>query len=288
MNIILTGGTGFLGRHLSKYLTNIGHTIKLIQRSDINEGISRISKLINSADVLINLAGSPVIKKWSDRNKNEILSSRLDTTNLLVEAILGLNPENRPKMVLSASAIGIYDSSGIHQEDSRHFDDNFLSFVCEQWEKCLDPLKNQDVRICIMRIGIVLGSEGGMLKQLLPIFMAGIGGPIGNGKQPFSFIHYQDFCRAVEYLMENPKCEGVFNMVSPEPTTNKIFTKELARICHRPAIFPVPAFALKILYGKAAVAMINGQAVYPGHLLECGFKFEFADIHSAVKAAIIH
>jgi len=288
MNIILTGGTGFLGRHLSKYLTNIGHTIKLIQRSDLSEGICRISKLINSADVLINLAGSPVIKKWSDRNKNEILSSRLDTTNLLVEAILGLNPENRPKIVLSASAIGIYDSSGIHHEDSLDFDDNFLSFVCEQWEKCLVPLKNQDMRICIMRIGIVLGSDGGMLRKLLPIFRAGIGGPIGHGNQPFSFIHYQDFCRAVEYLMENPKCEGVFNLVSPECTTNKIFTKEMASACHRPAIFPVPAFALKMLYGKAAVAMISGQAVYPKHLLENGFKFTYADIGSAVKAAIIH
>ena len=288
MNIVLTGGTGFLGRHLSNYLTNIGHTIKLIQRSDIREGSSRISKLVNSADVVINLAGSPVIKRWTDKNKNEILSSRLDTTNILVEAILGQNPGNRPKIILSASAIGIYDSNNIHKEDSQHFDDNFLSFVCEQWEKCLEPLKNQVMRICIMRIGIVLGSDGGMLKQLLPIFRVGMGGPIGNGNQPFSFIHYRDFCRAIEYLIGNSKCEGVFNMVSPEYTTNKIFTKEVARACRRPAIFPVPAFALKILYGEAAVAMINGQAVYPKHLLECGFKFEFEDIGSAVKAAVKH
>lgn len=288
MNIVLTGGTGFLGRHLSNYLTNIGHKIKLIQRSDLHEGTSRISKLINSADVLINLAGSPVIKRWSDRNKNEILASRLDTTNLLVESILGLDPENRPKIVLSASAIGIYDSNNIHDEDSQQFGDSFLSFVCEQWEKCLKPLNSLDVRICVMRIGIVLGTDGGMIRQLLPIFKLGIGGPIANGNQPFSFLHYHDFCRAVEFLINNPRCEGIFNMVAPEYTSNKIFTSELAKAYHRPAIIPVPAIALRILYGKAAVAMIEGQAVYPKHLLESGFKFEFPDIGSTIGNAVKH
>lgn len=288
MNIVLTGGSGFLGRHLINYLTANGHVITLIQRSDILEGSSRISKLINSTDVLINLAGSPVIKRWSEKNKTEILYSRLNTTDLLVEAILGMNPEERPKVVISASAIGIYDSSHIHDEDSGHFDQNFLSEVCQRWEKCLEPLKVLDLRVCIIRIGIVLGKGGGMLGKLLPIFRAGLGGPIGSGKQPFSFIHYLDLCRAVEYLIENSKCEGIFNMVTPEYTTNKVFTIEMAKACRRPAIFPVPIIALKILYGKAAVAMISGQAVYPKHLLECGFKFQYPDIVSVLQAAVKH
>jgi uncharacterized protein (TIGR01777 family) len=127
-----------------------------------------------------------------------------------------------------------------------------------------------------------------MLKQLLPIFRLGFGGQIGNGKQPFSFIHYHDYCRAVEFIIDHSICEGLFNMVSPQYTTNKIFTRELARACHRPAILPVPSLALQILYGKAAVAMIKGQAVYPKNLLECGFKFNFSDISSAIGDAVRH
>ena len=288
MKIVLTGGTGFLGQHLSNYLTDNGHAIKLIKRSDIKEGINRMSNLINSADVLINLAGSPVIKRWTEKNKQEILSSRLDTTSLLVESILRINPEERPKVVISASAIGIYDSDHTHTEESVHFDDNFLSHVCKQWEKCLDPLQNIKIRVCVLRIGIVIGREGGILKQLLPIFKAGVGGRIGSGNQPFSFIHYHDFCRGVEYLAEQSQCNGIFNMVSPQHTTNKLFTKVLATICRRPSVFTVPELALKILYGKAAVALIKGQAVYPEQLLNCGFNFEYEDIESALNAAIIH
>ncbi|MCL4482923.1 MAG: NAD-dependent epimerase/dehydratase family protein [Bacteroidetes bacterium] len=145
MKIVITGGTGFLGRHLSTYFLSLGHEMILIKRSDLTEGADRISKLIKSTDVLINLAGSPVIKRWTASNKKEILGSRLNTTNLLVETISRLNGPERPSVFLSASAIGIYDSFKIHTETSTDYDNNFLSIVCQQWEKCLDPLLNLDV-----------------------------------------------------------------------------------------------------------------------------------------------
>jgi hypothetical protein len=282
MKIAVTGGTGFLGHHLASNLSALGHQIVLVQRSDIRAGSDRISKLIKSSDVLINLAGSPVIKRWTSSNKNEMLSSRLNTTNILVAALEQLSPTERPFLFLSASAIGIYDSSHVHNEGSANFADNFLATVCKKWEACLEPLKKTDIRICVMRIGVVLGKEGGILKQLLTIFKIGFGGKIGSGRQAFSFIHYRDFCDAVSFLISNNKCSGVFNLTAPEYSTNARFTKILAAACHRPAIFTVPEIALKLVYGKAAVAMIQGQSVYPQHLLDCGFTFQFPDLNSAI------
>jgi uncharacterized protein (TIGR01777 family) len=282
MKIVITGGTGFLGRHLTSYLGDLGHEIALIQRSDLKQGTDRISKLIKSSDVIINLAGSPVIKRWTSSNKNEMLYSRINTTNILVEALTFLNPSDRPKIFLSASAIGIYNSSVIHDESSTGFDINFLANVCKDWEACLEPLKQLNTRICVLRIGIVLGKDGGMLKKLVPLFRLALGGKIGSGNQSFSFLHYHDFCRIVSFLIDNPLCEGVFNLTAPEISTNKKFTAILAKACHLPAFFSVPEFALKLVYGQAAITLIKGQAVYPQHLLECGFKFQFPDLNSAI------
>ncbi|MEI6275810.1 MAG: TIGR01777 family oxidoreductase [Prolixibacteraceae bacterium] len=286
MKIVITGGTGFIGRHLSAYLNSPEDELVLIQRSDLKQGTDRISKIIKSSDVLINLAGSPVIKRWTAANKKNILESRLETTNLLVRSMQVLPASERPKVFISASAIGIYDSFKIHSEASADFDHHFLSSVCQQWEKCLQPLSAMDTRVCIVRIGIVLGREGGMLKQLLPIFKVGLGGKIGSGTQGFSFIHYHDLCRAIEYLIENSACEGIFNLTAPKFSSNAIFTKVLAKACHRPAIFTVPEFALKLVYGQAAVSLIQGQSVYPQHLLDCGFKFQYPDTTSAIEAIL--
>ncbi len=283
MKIVITGGTGFLGQHLSAYFSALNHEIIMIQRSDLKEGVDHISKLIKSTDVLINLAGSPVIKRWTAVNKNEILTSRLATTNLLVEALLGLEASERPEVLISASAIGIYDSIKVHTEQSADFDDNFLSTVCQQWENCLKPLSKLELRVCVIRIGLVLGKDGGMLKKLLPLFRAGFGGKIGSGKQGFSFIHILDLCRAVELLIKNDNCRGIFNLTAPEISTNAQFTAVLAKVCHRPAFFTVPAIALKVIFGKAAVALLKGQSVYPQHLLDTGFKFQFRDVSSALK-----
>jgi uncharacterized protein (TIGR01777 family) len=288
MKLVITGGTGFIGRHLTSYLGDLGHEILLIQRSDLKQGADRISKLIKSSDVIINLAGSPVIKRWTSTNKNEMLHSRISTTNILVDAVTRLNPQDRPKVFLSASAIGIYNSNEMHNESSTAFDTNFLGNVCQEWESCLVPLKQLNTRICVLRIGIVLGKEGGMLKKLIPLFNMALGGKIGSGKQSFSFVHYHDFCRIVSFLIDNSKCEGVFNLTAPEISNNEKFTDSLAKACRRPALFSVPEFALKLVYGDAAVTLIKGQAVYPKHLLDCGFKFQFPDLNSAIGEILGH
>ena len=170
MKIVITGGTGFLGQHLITHLSTSGHELVLIQRSDLMEGPDRISKLIKTSDVLINLAGSPVIKRWNKTNMQEMLNSRILTTNLLVEALLELPSNEQPSLFISSSAIGIYDSQGLHNETSVNFDNNFLAKLCQAWEACLDPLKKVNIRVCLMRIGIVLGPDGGMIGKLMPLF----------------------------------------------------------------------------------------------------------------------
>lgn len=286
MKIVLTGGTGFLGRHLNGFLSSLGHEIVIIRRTDLSEGPGGISKLIKSADVVINLAGSPVIKRWTETNKREILRSRLNTTSVLVDAVALLPSSERPTVFISASAIGIYDSIQIHGEESGYFDNNFLSDVVRKWEKCLEPLAGFDMRVCVIRIGMALGHDGGIMHKLIPLFRAGLGGKIGSGKQGFSFIHYLDFCRAVSFMIDNSQCKGIFNLTTPEFTTNAYFTKVLAMECHRPAIFRVPEAALKLMYGEAAVALLGGQFIYPQRLLDLGFEFRYPGIVAAVKAVM--
>ncbi len=286
MKIVITGGTGFLGRHLITYFGALGHEMVLIQRSDLKEGPDRISKLIKTSDVLINLAGSPVIKRWNSSNKQEILDSRIHTTNLLVESLVKLPSAEQPSLFISASAIGIYDSLKVHSENSVSFDDNFLAMVCKAWEACLYPLKKSNTRLCLIRIGIVLAADGGMLGKLIPLFKMAFGGKIGSGKQPFSFIHYHDFCRVVEFLTDHSHCEGIFNLTAPDISNNEDFTKILAHACGRPAFFTVPEFALKLIYGEAAVTMIQGQSVYPQHLVDCGFNFKYPDLSSAIQEIV--
>lgn len=284
MNIAICGGTGFLGRQLSDHLVSSGHTMVLIRRSDLQLGVEHLSKLMNSADVVINLAGSPVIKRWTTKNRIEMTGSRITTTQLLVKAMLFLPESARPGLFLSASAIGIYNSTQVHGEDSGAFGDGFLATLCRQWEDCLAPLAGTGIRTITLRIGIVLGREGGMIRQLWPLFRAGLGGRIGSGNQYLSFIHIVDFCNAVTFLILNEHCGGVFNMVAPVWTTNRQFTKEFASACNRPAIFTVPALAVKLVFGEGAVTLLEGQAVLPVRLLEFGFRFTYPDIRAALTA----
>ena len=209
--------------------------------------------------------------------------SRLQTTDLIVTCWDGLPPGERPGLVISASAIGIYNSHSIHTENSVELEHNFLGELCQKWEACLNPIRSNITRLCVVRIGIVLGKEGGMLKKVLPLFRFGLGGKIGSGKQGLSFIHYLDFCRAIQHLIENAACKGIFNLTAPNYSTNAEFTEILAHACRRPAFFTVPELALRMIYGRAAVALTEGQRVLPQHLLDTGFKCRFPNLKEAIE-----
>jgi len=287
MKIAISGSTGFIGKQLLDYLLRSGNELIVISRGDFAGGSNQLAKVIISADVIINLAGAPVLRRWTERNKQLILSSRVNTTRLLVEAVRKNLPEHCPKVFINASAIGIYENSGIHDEFSSALGTGFLANVCKAWESETVVLKELNVRLCTIRIGIVLGIAGGSLAKMLPIFNAGLGGRIGSGEQPFSFIHISDFCRAIDHLITYNSSSGVYNLVSPEPTTNNLFTNILSGYLHRPAFFTVPEFVLKLIYGEASEMLTKGACVKPARLLDEGFQFKFSDISSAVSDLLI-
>jgi uncharacterized protein (TIGR01777 family) len=286
MKIAISGSTGFIGKQLSELLLQSGNELVVISRSDLLDGIDHLTKVIKSSDVIINLSGAPVLKRWNEKNMRIILSSRIDTTRKLVAAVQMNLPEHRPNVFISTSAISIYKNGGIHDEQSVNLGSGFLASVCKAWEKETEPLRDLDLRLSIIRIGMVLGKTGGSLKTMLPMFKLGLGGKIGSGKQPFPFIHIEDVCRAIEFLIINNKCTGIYNFVAPDPVNNELFTKVLSKKLHRPAIFTVPSFLLKLIFGKASELLIDGAVIKPSHLLKDGFKFKYPDVESALENII--
>ena len=282
MKIAISGSTGFIGKQLTGYLLQHGHEITVISRNDFTATNNQLAKLIISADVILNLAGSSVLCRWNQRNKQQILSSRIDTTRLLVDAVRKNAAVHLPEIFLNASAIGIYQEAGIHDESSVALNTDFLASVCSAWENETAPLKQLNLRTCILRTGIVLGTTGGSFAKMLPLFKFGLGGKIGSGKQLFAFIHIADYCCAILHLIETPQSSGIYNLVGPEPTTNGSFTGILAGHLHRPAFFTVPEFALRLVYGQAAELLTKGVNVKPARLLSEGFRFNYPDISSAL------
>lgn len=285
MNIAITGSSGFIANALkgSKHFSDTNFIA--LSRHDDDE---KWEEIIKNANVVINLAGASVIKRWSKHNKTEILKSRIDTTRKLV-SIMNKMPKNKgPKLFISGSAIGIYPDNGneLLDERSTQRGESFLSEVVEKWESEANELTASHIRLVITRIGVVLGKNGGLLKKILPLFKLGLGGKIGNGHQAFSFIHINDLVLAIRFFIDNAKTSGTYNLVSPNNTTNINFTKAMGKALHKPTLIPVPAFALGIIYGKAARIMVNGEKVYPARLLNDGFVFKYTTIEQAVENII--
>ncbi|MBZ5604850.1 MAG: TIGR01777 family oxidoreductase [Acidobacteriia bacterium] len=260
MNLAITGASGFVGKRLG------GTAVS-----------TRGAIVLPPCDAVVNLAGEPVAQRWTAAAREKIRSSRVDGTRRLVEAMR----KNPPKVLVSASAIGYYGSRGddVLTESSAPGDD-FLAKVCIEWEREAMRAEEFGVRVVILRIGVVLGPGGGALAKMLPIFRLGLGGPIADGRHWMSWIHIDDMVRLIEFALENP-IRGVLNATAPNPVTNAEFTRELARVVHRPAIFPVPKFVLRMLYGEMASILWASQRVLPEAANLAGFDFRFREVGSA-------
>lgn len=280
MKIAISGASGFVGSFLSEYFGGKGYEITKIGVSDFDSNL--LSKL-EGADIVINLAGAPIIGRWSEEYKKVLISSRLDTTSRLAKAMC-FTP-NKPKVFFCASAVGYY-AEGENDEYVYKKADDFLGELCEQWESTASEVAGCGIRCVNMRFGIVIGKNGGALSQMLPPFRAGLGGRIGSGKQGFSWIHILDIARAIEFLIGKEGLSGAFNFTAPNPTTNSGLTKALGEALHRPTLFPVPEFALRLLYSEGAKVLTSGQKVYPKRLLSEGFVFSHEQISDAIKDAI--
>ncbi|WP_234408784.1 TIGR01777 family oxidoreductase [Marinilabilia salmonicolor] len=247
---------------------------------DFRQDISYLQDKLTGVDVLVHLAGAPILKRWTKKWKETILRSRTETTGKLVEAMNGMTQS--PSVFVSASAVGIYDTFEVHDEYSTEYADDFLSLVCQKWEAEAMQVDTSKIRLAVIRLGMVLSSEGGALKQMALPFKMGVGGRIGDGMQPMPYIHIDDLTAGVEWIINHDDQRGVFNMVAPQMVSNAEFTAALSAVLNRPAFFVIPEFALRLLYGGAASVITEGQKVVPHRLPDSGFQYRYPDIRLAL------
>lgn len=274
-----------MGSNISNFLADKGHEVSGIERKSLYGSINRLQEEIRNCDAIINLAGAPILQRWTDKNKAIILESRVKTTQNLVLAINNLGFEEQPKKFISASAIDIYKAGFAHNEESLNFNEGFVGDVVKQWESASTDL-SENVQRNILRIGLVLGKEAKPITNLLLPFKLGLGATLGNGKQPFPFIHIKDVVHAFTWCIEDFNKNGIFNLVAPENISNRDFTKMLAKTLRRPALFSIPEFVIKAVLGEAADLLTKGAEVEPQNLVNAGFQFKYPTIKSAFEEII--
>ncbi|MFB2894895.1 TIGR01777 family oxidoreductase [Aerosakkonemataceae cyanobacterium BLCC-F50] len=303
MKVVITGATGFVGSYLVKRLLESGDRIVILTRNA--DRASRVfpksafpnleivnynplqsgdwQKVISGCDGVVNLAGAAIGEgRWTAERKQEIIDSRKIGTQKLVEAIA--KAEQKPSVLVNASAVGYYGTSetATFAENSPPGND-FLSEVCIAWEAEAQKVKDLGVRLAILRLGVVLGM-GGAIAKMLPIFKLFAGGTIGTGKQWFSWIEVDDLVSLIVATLKQPEMEGVYNATAPNPVRMADFCHALGDVLHRPSWLPVPAFALELLLGDAAMVVLEGQKVLPNRTLESGFAYKYPDLKPALKS----
>lgn len=284
MNILISGSSGFIGSNLAARLASKGHSVKALRREDYSLPPERFASKFEGVDAVINLSGADIAVRWSEEYKKEIYESRVGCTKKIVETIKSL-PE-RPRLLINASAIGIYESGLSHDEYDFRYGEDFLAKLCMDWETAALGARESGVRTVIFRFSAVLDKSGGALKKMLLPFSLGLGGIIGGGGQYMSWVALTDLLAAFEFVIAKENLDGVFNICSPRPVTNREFTAALAAALRRPAFFRVPEFALKLVFSGAEKIICEGAAVYPKRLIESGFRFEFEDIKTALDYII--
>jgi hypothetical protein len=300
MKILITGGTGFVGTQLTSRLIQDGHEVTILTRSlkgakGSSPGISYLEgdptrngpwqESIKNHDAAINLAGASIFSKWTEEHKKAIRESRVSTTRNIVEGIVS-RPE-RPFILFSTSAVGYYGFCGDEElvEDSPPGND-FLARIAKEWEGEALKAREKGARVVITRFGIVMGEKGGALSQMIPLFEKYVGGPIGSGKQWFSWVHIKDLAEAFAFLLKHPEISGPVNVCSPNPVRNKDLAKALGKALHKPSFLPAPGFMVKLVLGEFGSVILEGQRVIPKRLLENGFVFQYPDIHKALQGIV--
>lgn len=293
MRILISGSSGLVGRALVAYLRKNGHFVTPLAHStvgidsgvqwDIEREYIQEDRL-EGMDLVVHLAGENIASgRWTEEKKRRILDSRKKGTRLISETIAGLS--RPPKAFLSASAIGFYGNRGdeLLEESSPH-GTGFLSEICREWEAATNPAIKRNVRVVHLRFGMILSSDGGALSKMLPAFRLGLGGRIGNGRQFISWIAIDDVVRAIDHIMTRDKLSGPINVVSPNPVRNGEFTKTLGRVLSRPTFLNIPGFAVRLLFGEMADALLlSSTRVEPTRLISSGFVFKYPRLEGALK-----
>jgi uncharacterized protein (TIGR01777 family) len=277
MKVAITGASGLIGKRLQQRLAEAGHTTRPIPRGATD---SELGEILAWADSVVHLAGEPVAQRWTAGAKKRIHDSRVEGTRRLVSALSALS--SRPRVLACASAVGYYGSRGdqILTEASAPGSD-FLAGVVVRWEEAAQLAEPLGIRVVRLRLGMVLG-PGGALAKLLPPFRLGFGGRLSSGHQWMAWIHLDDAVNLILFAMSYPVIRGVVNATAPHPVTNQEFTDRLAGALHRPAIFPVPAFALRLAFGEMSEMLLASQRVLPTVAKSAGFRFQYPDLQSAL------
>ena len=280
LKIAICGKSGLVGSKLEElFLSQHNEVIgiKIRDNTDVNE----VARILERCDVVINLSGATILSRWSESYKKTLYDSRINTTKKLVEAISLVT--DKPKLFLSASAIGIYDSVHSHDDDSKSYANDFLSYVCQDWEAEAKKVEAFGVRCVQSRFGVIYAKEGGAMEKMLLPFKMGLGGKLSSGEQIVSWIHIDDLLRAFEFIIKTPDIEGSVNFTTSSPLSNSLQTEILGKMLNRPTIFKVPAFMLKLIFGDGSSVMLDSKEVYPTKLVEHGFVFKYEKFEDALK-----
>ena len=300
MKIVLTGGTGFVGKALLPKLIDAGHEVSLLSRSERRTNSSSHpalrtfawdaktqgvwSKEIDGADAVINLAGESIAaKRWTATQKELLLNSRIDSTRALVEAIA--RSQKKPAVLINASAVGFYGN--VDEGDVTELHPNgkdFLAHVCARWEEEARKAENLNVRTVLLRFGVILEKGSGALEKFIPPFQFFIGGPLGSGRQWFPWVHREDTAEVILFSLQNQALAGAVNVTAPEVVTMKEFCRHLGRAMRRPSWALVPGFALRLLLGEMAGMILGGQRAVPKKLLEAGYTFRHPGVQEALDS----
>ncbi len=295
MKVLIAGSSGLIGTALAGRLLDDGNEVlRLVRRAPVAadevrwdpSGGSVDASSLEGIDAVVHLGGVSIAgRRWSEAYKQQIRDSRVISTRLLSETIANL--QSRPAVFLCASALGYYGNRGdevLTEESPRG--SGFIANSTAEWESACSPASEAGIRVCNMRIGVVLSREGEMPRRTLLPFKLGLGGKLGNGRQYFSWVHIEDVVRAFVYALDNPSLTGPVNVSAPNPVSNAAFTRALARVLSRPAFFTVPEFALRITMGEMSQLALDSARVSPRRLEESGFKFEWNDIEQALRDVI--
>lgn len=294
--IAIAGGTGMLGRAVSAVLEEKGHSLLLLsRRARIAPGYEQVvqwdpasrpapAAALSGVQAVINLGGEPVSGRWTRAKRERIRSSRVQGTANLVRGMLEARPG--PQLLISASAIGYYGPRGDQVLTERASSgDSFLAQVAREWEGAAEQFAAAGNRLVTMRLGIVLG-RGGALKQMLPLARLGLGGPLGSGRQWWSWVHIADVCRFVARAIDDIECGGTYNLTAPEPVRQRDFAHVLGRVLGRPAVLPAPAFGLRLLLGGFAAELLDSKRVVPERLQNSEWRFAYPELESALKGMV--
>ena len=289
--VLVTGASGFIGGHIVEALKSRGDTVTIVTRGPAREGSIHWdpstrdldAASLEGFDAVVHLAGATIAGLWTDKKKREIIDSRRDGTLLITEALAGM--QNKPGVFVSSGAIGIYGSRGdeILTEDSG-VGEGFLAEVVDTWEQAAQPARDAGIRTVNLRLGLVIGKDGGMMKPMMLPFKLGVGGKLGSGEQWWSWVTIDDVVAAFLFAIDNPEVAGAYNVAAPNPVTNAEFTKTFGKVISRPTFLPAPKFALKTVAGEMADEMLlASQRIDSAKLLQAGFEFGDTELRPALQ-----